>query len=48
MDNLMHSRILEADQFWVEEDLGCAVAFLANLGGERMVVLAWNRACVGE
>ena len=31
MDNLVHARIFDADQFRVKEDLGGTVAFLADL-----------------
>lgn len=48
MDDLMHSGVLEADQFWVEKDLRGAVAFLTNLEGRKMVVLVWNGSCVWE
>ena len=37
MDDLVHTRVFEADQFGIEEDLGCAVAFLANLYGNGVI-----------
>ena len=41
----MHTRVLETDQFGIEEDFGCAVAFLANLYGNGDISIdeRWKR-----
>ena len=40
MNDLVHAGVFEADEFGVEEDLGGAVAFLADLDGQMVSMRA--------